>query len=239
MTRGPVLPAQQAEVVAGLVKHLEQQVARLDGLCRSLAEAVIGDLQTGRLTKRTTSSSALFAGVEGATAQPELPVLGMGFARALRPGAGGQELHWWYGRGPGRPPQRLLVGARAGHVSDYEISRSHWWQQAAQSAGTCFVGPYVDVSGTNEYVVTASRAVWADGGLAGVVAVDVRVGSFQSSCQPLLLELPRPASVVNPDGDVLATNSGELLGGTLTDPDPGASRFRLPVSGTDWTVVVG
>ena len=237
MTQEAVLSGEQVIVLQQLIGHLEQRITALHELCRSLAEAVTADLQEGQMTAGSMASSELFGMVETLTEQPELPVLGMGFARVLEHGTGGEELHWWYSRGPGQRPQKLLVGARAGHVSDYEISRSLWWQLAAQSTGTCIVGPYVDVSGTNEYVVTFSRAVSPHGQLAGVVAMDVRVGSFQSSCQPFLLRLPRPASVVTLDGDVIATNSGQLLGGTLAGPN--ASPHRAPISGTHWQLVVG
>lgn len=239
MTQDVTLPRKQATALKQLIQHVEQRILRLCDLCVLLAEAATRDLHEGELTTGSVESSELFGIVAALSEQPELPVLGMGFARALGQNGAEQELHYWYCRGPGGPPEKLLVGARAGHVADYEISRSHWWQLAAESTETCIVGPYVDVSGTNEYVVTFSRAVRTEGQLAGVVAVDVRVGSFQSSCQPLLLRLPRPASIVTPDGDVIATNSGQLLGGTLGDPEADFSPHRQDIAGTAWRLVVG
>jgi hypothetical protein len=237
MTHERVFHADHGSVVQQLVEDLTKRIASLHEICQALADAVMRDLEGEDWPAARSSSSELFAAVGSLTEQPELPILGMGFAPASKSGAAGQELHWWYSREHGRPPQKLLVGAQAGNVSDYEISRSLWWQAAMQSTSTCVVGPYVDVSGTNQYVVTLSRAVRTEGELAGVVAVDVRVGHFQTFCQPLLLRLPSPTSVVNEDGDVIATNSGRLLGGTVSDP--GAEEHHVRIPGTDWRLVLG
>ncbi len=76
-------------------------------------------------------------------------------------------------------------------------------------------GPYVDHSGTNAYILTFSRGVSYKESMVGLVVLDVLVGQLQSLWQPQLLKLPKPSSVVDEDGVVIATNSGSLLGGAI------------------------
>jgi hypothetical protein len=179
---------------------------------------------------------SLFEAVQVELASPDTPVLGMGFFPNPAASADGADVHWWYQSSNGRPLSKLRVATKPQHIDFYDYGTAPWWLGAINSEALNVTGPYVDYNGTNAYVVTFSRSVQQDGVPLGVIALDVPVGKLQSIWQSALLKLPRPTSVVDHDGLVIATNSGRLLGGTLR---LAGDRGRvLPVPRTTWRIVI-
>jgi hypothetical protein len=166
----------------------------------------------------------------------EVPVLGMGFLpnpTILTD----TKVRWWYNSGrlvdTHAPLRPLAVGLQPDAMDFYDTPSTEWWQRAAASDGPVVSNPFVDISGTNAYVVTFVHAVRVVGELVGVVAVDVTVATLQSLCQNDLLDMPRPTSVVSSDGMVIATNAGALLGGEVESPKR-AGDLGSPIKGTAW-----
>ncbi len=170
-----------------------------------------------------------------------LPMLGMGFLP--HPDVLPQfSVRWWYNSGTAattESPLRALAVVNQPQAMDfYDTLSTEWWQNAANSSEPAVSGPFVDISGTNAYVVTFSQAVRFDGELLGVVAADVTVAALQALCQNTLLDLPRPTSVVNHEGMVIATNAGTLLGSVVDMADLDDAH-QSPVPGTSWSLVSG
>jgi hypothetical protein len=172
-------------------------------------------------------------------AAEDLPVLGMGFLPNpdLLPQF---SVGWWYNSAtPVDAPLRALnAGSQPQAMDYYDTLSTDWWQNAAKTSESVVSGPFVDISGTNAYVVTFTRAVRVDDEMIGVVAADVTVGTLQALCQNTLLDLPRPTSLVNADGMVIATNAGALLGSAIDMASVAAGR-RVAVPGTPWLLVNG
>lgn len=169
-----------------------------------------------------------------------LPMLGMGFVAhpEVLPNF---TPRWWYNSTTattGAPLRALTVGNQPQAMDFYDAPSTEWWQNAANTSDPAVSGPFVDISGTNAYIVTFSQAVRFDGELLGVVAADVTVATLQSLCQNTLLDLARPTSVVNPDGMVIATNAGTLLGSAVDMAALDADR-KFPVPDTPWLLVIG
>jgi hypothetical protein len=168
-----------------------------------------------------------------------LPVLGMGFLPhpVLLPDFSGR---WWYNSAtPEDAPLRALNEGNQPQAMDYyDTLSTDWWQNAEKTADSVVSGPFVDISGTNAYVVTFTRAVRVGDEMIGVVAADVTVGTLQALCQNTLLDLPRPTSIVNADGMVIATNAGALLGSAIEMASVPDDR-RIAVPGTPWFLVNG
>lgn len=169
----------------------------------------------------------------------EPPVLGMGFLPnpEVLPSF---SVRWWYNGTPaaGSPLRALTVGNQPQAMDYYDTLSTEWWQNAAGSPDSVVSGPFVDISGTNAYVVTFTQAVRLDDEIIGVVAADVTVATLQALCQNTLLDLPRPTSVVNSEGMVIATNAGALLGSAIEMSGIDA-RDCLTIPGTSWLLVTG
>jgi hypothetical protein len=140
-------------------------------------------------------------------------------------------LAWWYRPGSEHKVERLVVDA-----DFYDYTSAQWWTEACSDRVTA-AGPYVDASGTNQYVVTFSRRLELDERLAGVAATDVLVGHFQGVLQRALLDLPPGTSVTDTEGAVIATNTGRLLGETRSPSEP-ASRV-VPARSLGWLLHIG
>jgi hypothetical protein len=66
--------------------------------------------------------------------------------------------------------------------------------------------------------------------------MDIEVEELQRLWQRDLLAIGRPTSVVDAEGSVIATNSGELLGGCI-DLDDVSPAQAAAVGSTPWLVV--
>lgn len=166
----------------------------------------------------------------------EAPVLGMGFLPnpKILPGT---KVCWWYNSGNlSKSPtslRPLAVGFQPDAMDFYDVTATEWWCNAVKSDDAVASGPFVDISGTDAYVVTFSRSVYVGSELIGVVAADVTVAMLQQLCQNDLLDMPRPTSVISRDGMVIATNAGALLGGVI-DSSTAGPKLGTAIRGTPW-----
>lgn len=169
----------------------------------------------------------------------DLPVLGMGFLPSPH-NPSSTRPRWWYNKAvlsSKRARMMPLAAAAQPEALDYyDMVATEWWCSAAESDHPVAAGPFVDISGTNAYVVTFAQSVRLDGDLIGVVAADLTVATLQALCQNDLLDLPRPTSVVNDEGMVLATNAGALLG-SVVDVAAVPSGRKRKIPGTSWLLV--
>lgn len=185
---------------------------------------------------RSVPLESFEAFIHGIYDTEEAPVLGMGFLPNPRTLAG-TKVCWWYNSGniPNGPTslRPLTVGFQPEAMDFYDVTATEWWRNAVESNGAVASGPFVDISGTDAYVVTFSRSVCVGSELMGVVAADVTVAMLQQLCQNDLLDMPRPTSVISRDGMVIATNAGALLGGAI-DSSIAGPRLGTAIRGTPW-----
>jgi hypothetical protein len=144
-------------------------------------------------------------------------------------------LEWWQRSRRGGSIEPLIVSLDPTAVDFYDYTRAPWFV-GARDRGLNITGPYVDATGTNEHIVTFTKAVIADGRFIGVAGADVLVGTFQALLQPFLAAVGEPVSLVDADGQVIATNDPRALAGVIR-VSPDTSTY--PVSGTPWRFVVG
>ncbi|MXP23449.1 hypothetical protein GIY30_19095 [Gordonia sp. HNM0687] len=227
------------QVLAELKSKLVGLTGQVHGLLLQMRDEVIAESSSTPGGRRGRSLDQFKEFVGTLYDSADLPVLGMGFlpvpddSARIRP-------QWWYQQPDaaknkvGMKP--LSVAPEPEALDFYDIVATEWWRNAVESNRPVASGPFVDISGTNAYVLTFAQSVRIDGELIGVVAVDVTVSTFQSLCQNDLLDLPRGTSVVNPEGMVLATNIGALLGGVVDMNTVPASR-KKPITRTSWVVV--
>lgn len=162
-----------------------------------------------------------------------VPLLGLGFLGARRPDSQ-VPIYWWFVRPDGMTEEQLVVNTQPRALTFYDAAQADWWRGAVAGRDVYASGPYIDVSGTNAYIVTFSKSVHMSGALAGVVAADIRVGDLQALLREQLVSEPRAVSLIDHEGAVIATNRGRLLGGTV-DPD-GVTEYEN-IAGTNWRIV--
>ena len=142
---------------------------------------------------------------------------------------------WWFSKSKSSSLQPLQVKLQPGDLAFYDYTQSHWWKRALQDETTRISGPYVDHSGTNSYVVTASRGVVLDDLMIGAIAADILVGTLQSVWQFRISRLPKPSSLVDEDGVVIATNAGKCSLGSCLPENENDTVVSIP--GTSWNII--
>lgn len=143
-------------------------------------------------------------------------------------------LEWWQ-RGPGTsPPTRLEVDLNTHSVGFYDYVAAPWYAVPRRTRLQHVVGPYVDVHGTDRYVLTFTQPVLSGDEFLGVAGADVPVGRFESLVLHELGDLPAEVVVVGDDDRVvLSTSSRWLVGSLRHDADSGAT----PLPGLPWRLL--
>lgn len=119
----------------------------------------------------------------------------------------------------------------------YGYSTAPWWpgQDADDEVHATYA--YVDALGANEHLVSFTKRVTKDGRMAGVAAVGVLVSSLQTGFEPFLRSLPQNTCIVDQNQVILATNTGSLVGETLSRHYRAERRIALPR--LPWSLCLG
>ncbi|MFV0464018.1 MAG: cache domain-containing protein [Nostocoides sp.] len=227
-------PARTSGSLRALRASMQEVIKGLGSRTSALLAAAREDL-SACLETETRDFPAVQRCAREALADGRPAILGMGFIGAA-PSSGHRAVHWWYRPVGGRPSEQLEATSNPQLMGFYDVETTPWWQGAVTSSGLFVSGPYVDVSGTNAYILTGSRAVKLHKRFHGVVSLDIEVGALQDLWQRDLIRAENPTSVVDVEGSVIATNSGEILGGVIDPTDPSVlSRTSVPK--TPWMLV--
>lgn len=219
MKAGDVMPARAEEVAAMPVQTttltpVAEQVTAL------FEEVFVG---VGRIRSRLEGAFA--AGpVDAATALAAVEadaralldagtVLGAGYVAA--PDALTDRtlyLAWWQG-----DDQQLLGESEApASGAPFDYTRREWFRVPAETRRRHVTGPYVDYVCTDEYVVTCTVPVLADGRMVGVAGADVLVETLE---ELLLRPLSQAgATLVGEHGRVVVSADHRIAPGTVLDP---------------------
>lgn len=169
-------------------------------------------------------------------------VVGMGFVAA--PGEiDGQDRYmlWW--QRSGDETARLRLNFDPTSVDVYDYLQMEWFQLAQQGRLRVTFGPYVDYSGSEHYIVTATVPVVADGRFVGVAGADLAAGEVERRLIDVLRGTPLDAVVVNRERRVVVANTPRwVVGSRLPSmPEAGISPFadaaELP-GGTGWLLAL-
>lgn len=219
------------EALEGAVSFLADEVRTIMEAVDATAEAVLR-ARHARTGKR--SRGELERTVRSWLERPGNRIWGLGFVPdpAAYPSRGG--LEWWQRSGPDGAVERLVVSLDPASVQYYDYTHAPWFANAREH-GSNVTGPYVDAMGTNEHIVTFTRAVVDEGRFLGVAGADVLVATLQSALQPALVRIPKRIALVDPEGRVIATNDPQLLAGTVDLRRGGMTRT---VPQTPWRFVV-
>jgi hypothetical protein len=221
--------------VAAIVDLIDDDVAQWQSIVGVLHRALLEDLarlHPARTMPRLKDLNGAEAAAFRCIAESSARVYGAGFIATPEAFVDAPGLVWVTKSVHGGASARLVVDAEF-----YGYTTAPWWIGTLNDDEFHTTGPYVDASGTNEYITTYSRRVTLDEVLVGVIGVDVLVSQLQRHLQAAICRLPAESCITDVDGAVLVTNTGRLLGATL---DPIAiSGPRHRIASTGWYVVIG
>jgi len=150
-------------------------------------------------------------------------------------------LEWWQCEPERGDPRRLEVDLNPHSVGFYDYAAAEWFVVPRRTGHRHVVGPYVDVHGTDRYLLTLTVPVVADGEFVGVAGADVPVARFETLVLRELGDLAVDVVVVNPEGRVVLSTSARWLAGSLATPgvlQDADSVRTVTLADPPWQVVV-
>jgi hypothetical protein len=141
-------------------------------------------------------------------------------------------LEWWQTE-PGREdPVALEVDLNRLSLGFYDYESAEWFDVPRRSGARHVVGPYVDVHGTGQYILTFTTPLVADGQFLGVAGADVPAAWLETRLLPELGGA-REVVVLGAEGRVVLSTStawltGELVSAEAADALGFQSLPRLP-----------
>lgn len=119
----------------------------------------------------------------------------------------------------------------------YEGGTATWRPEDYGDRAVHISHAYLDANGSNENIVTFSKAVFVEEEMVGIVAADVLVRGIQSHLEPHLRALPPNTCLVDQQDAIIATNTGRFMGGTYS-PGHYAGK-QLDLHAMPWRLFVG
>ncbi|WP_392425139.1 cache domain-containing protein [Barrientosiimonas humi] len=146
------------------------------------------------------------------------------------------QLEWWQVPAGASRPTRLEVDLNPSSLGFYDYLAAEWFDVPLRTGRRHVVGPYVDVHGTDLYVLTFTEPVHVDGEFVGVVGADVPSARLEGMLLPRLGDPSDQVLVLDDDGRVVLSTSGRWLVGSLL-PRPPARWARQRLLDLPWTVL--
>lgn len=159
----------------------------------------------------------------------ELPLVGAGFVAAHNVLSDAEwHMAWWQGAAQ----ERLLMLTMESAGETY--SRREWFTVPMETGRGHITGPYVDFLCTDEYTLTLSVPVWAEGKFVGIAGVDMFVESVEELLMGELENIDSRATLINGSGRVILSVEPQLAAGRLLVPGwKESAEAVLPVAGED------
>lgn len=192
----------------------------------------------------TTELASIRSTVLEHLTQQEPPIAGTGVIAA--PDTLADEprwLEWWRTPYTSAEPERLTVDLEPGSISSYEYTSAPWFDVPRATGHRVVVGPYVDYSGTDEYILTFAEPVHVDDRFVGVAATDVRTTDLEQALLPALSAAGPRTLLLNAHGRVIASNTPDVIVGSLAPRDRGGADVALSgtagegCAGLPWSLV--
>lgn len=144
-------------------------------------------------------------------------------------------LEWWRTPVGGSGPCPLTVDLDPQSIGGYEYTSAEWFSAPLRSGEPVVVGPYVDYAGTDEYILTFASPIKSGDRFLGVAAADIRAGDFERAMFPILDAVGPGSALVNGFGRVIASNTPDVILGSLLPADRGHRSTTLDCA--PWTLV--
>lgn len=217
----------------------DREVALIESFAELLADTATSAIRaiedTVRVqlgSKRHGDSSDLDAIYDASrrTLEGAVPLLyGAGFLPDTAFGPAGAA--WCYAPAGPQSLQRLVIDWDL-----YEGGTATWRPENYGDRAVHISHAYLDANGSNENIVTFSKAVFVEDEIVGIVAADVLVRGIQSHLEPHLRALPPNTCLVDRHDAIIATNTGRFVGGTHSPEYDGK---QIDLHAMPWRLFVG
>ena len=161
--------------------------------------------------------------------------LAVGLGLVVAPGPQRElQLRWWQTDPATGRLVALHPDLRPASLGFYDYTAADWFEVPRRTGARHVVGPYVDVHGTGQYLLTFTEPVIADGQFLGVVGADVPVSRFESHLLRELGAVDVPFVLLDEEGRVVLSTSPRWLVGALTGPPEEPAAPGAPIAGAPW-----
>ena len=130
-------------------------------------------------------------------------------------------LAWWlssantFGSSGSAELRRLEAVSDPDSEQFRDYTTLEWWRVPERTGRRHLTGPYVDYLCTDDYTVTITTPVFAEGEMIGVVGADAYVARLERELLPVLREWGGTGTLVNASGRILASNDSRRATGAL------------------------
>jgi hypothetical protein len=142
-------------------------------------------------------------------------------------------LHWWQLDPDNDRLLSLDPDLKPSSAGFYDYTAAPWFAVPRETGRRHVVGPYVDVHGSGQYLLTLTEPVVAEGRFLGVAGADVPVSRFEVRLLGGLGTLAQAFLLVNEEGRVVVSTSPRWLVGSLVPPAGGLGAGAR-VGGVPW-----
>jgi len=142
-------------------------------------------------------------------------------------------IEWWQRAAGSDEPVETEFDLRPDSIGFYDYATTDWFAVPRRTRQRHVVGPYVDVHGTDRYLLTLTMPIESDGEFLGVAGADVPLTVFETAILRHTGE--DEAAVVNHEGRVVLSTSSRWITGSLV---PRAERRHArPLPGLPWALI--
>jgi len=162
-------------------------------------------------------------------------VVGLGLVVAPRPELGlPLRLQWWQVDPVGGRLRVLEPDLKPASLGYYDYTSADWFDQPRRTGRRHVVGPYVDVHGTGQHLLTLTWPVVVAGLFVGVVGADVPVNRFETHLLQVLGPLRYPFVLLEGERRVVLSTSSRWLVGDLVPPSVELSGAGVVITDIPW-----
>jgi hypothetical protein len=207
----PTRPAAAPAGFDAAHERIEQLFDEHLGRLRELADHVIAAAAEGPLTERRIEPvrETLVAWLHEDVDQV---AWGYGYVAAPELVEGKPRYLFWWQR-TGRDFRRLQLNFDIDDVNVYDYWHMDWYTGAEQSRGPVIHGPWVDYTGSGQYVLTAAVPILRGEEFLGIAGGDLLVGSLEMRLLPVLKSVQAEVVLVNAHRQIVVSNSPRWIPG--------------------------
>lgn len=205
MSRTAPAPADFATVLGQVEATFEVHLARM----REMRDVVLETARSGPLAESRLQPIRAHAVAwlgTGSTA------CGYGFVAAPGIVDGRDRYLCWFQRSD-RDVRRLQLNFDVEDVNVYDYLDMDWYTRTEETRQPVIHGPWVDYTGSDQYVLTLAVPVVLDGEFVGICGSDVVMTRLEVELVPVLRHLVEEAFLVNSNRQVVVSNSPRWIPG--------------------------
>jgi DNA-binding FadR family transcriptional regulator len=143
-------------------------------------------------------------------------------------------LEWWQRASDGTFDRDFSHQLDPTRDDFYDYGSKGYMTQPRDTGEPSAMGPYIDYGGVDDYLVTVSVPVTANGSFVGIMAADIRVANLERSVAPWLAQAAGTCILLNSESRVLLSNSVRYNVGDVLPAEPDMSFTEVGCFG--WVV---